>query len=176
MVSLPDAVQTVHEIPPQFPSSCEFVQTLMKLQRATYLIASTLDLDNLLDRVVNDIASSIGNVEVAVWLRDGVSDHMVLRGVRGCTVYHKGERLQIGRQGMVGHVSATGKLRYAPDVDEDPYYLRCEPSTRSEVCIPLTAGGSVIGVLVVDDHRIDAFSEEQLHVLQALAGHIAIAV
>ena len=176
MVTLPDAVQTVHEVPPRTQSSCEFVQTLIKLQRATHLIASTLDLDNLLDRVVNDIASSLGNVEVAVWLRDGDTDQMVLRGVRGCTLFHKGERLQIGRQGMVGHVAATGKLRYARDVSQDPYYIRCEPSTRSEVCIPLTAGGSVIGVLVVDDRQLDGFSDEQLHVLRALAGHIAIAV
>ena len=174
MVTLPDNVQTLQAIPPRVQSSCEFVQVLMKLQRATYLIASTLDLDDLLDRVVNDIASSIGNVEVALWLREG--SEVVLHGVRGCTLYKRGSRLQIGRQGMVGYVAATGKLRYAPDVTLDPYYLRCEQATSSEVCLPLKAGGVVIGVLCVDDHRIDAFSEEQLHVLQALAGHIAIAV
>jgi len=174
MVTLPDNVQTLQAIPPRVQSSCEFVQVLMKLQRATYLIASTLDLDDLLDRVVNDIASSIGNVEVALWLREG--NEVVLHGVRGCTLYKRGSRLQIGRQGMVGYVAATGKLRYAPDVTLDPYYLRCEQATSSEVCLPLKAGGVVIGVLCVDDHRIDAFSEEQLHVLQALAGHIAIAV
>ena len=174
MVTLPDNVQTLQAIPPRVQSSCEFVQVLMKLQRATYLIASTLDLDDLLDRVVNDIASSIGNVEVALWLREG--NEVVLHGVRGCTLYKRGARLQIGRQGMVGYVAATGKLRYAPDVTLDPYYLRCEQATSSEVCLPLKAGGVVIGVLCVDDHRIDAFSEEQLHVLQALAGHIAIAV
>jgi sigma-B regulation protein RsbU (phosphoserine phosphatase) len=162
--------------PPHSQSACEFVQILMKLQRATHLIASTLDLNDLLDRVVNDISSSIGNVEVSVWLRDGDSDEMVLHGVRGCTTYKKGERLQIGRQGMVGHVAATGKTRYAPDVHQDPYYIACELATRSEVCIPLKAGGSVIGVLSVDDHQIDGFSEEQLHVLEAVAGHIAIAV
>ena len=162
--------------PPRIQSACEFVQILMKLQRATHLIASTLDLNDLLDRVVNDISSSIGNVEVSVWLRDGDSDDMVLHGVRGCTLYKKGDRLQIGRQGMVGHVAATGKSRYAPDVHQDPYYIACEVATRSEVCIPLKAGGSVIGVLSVDDHQIGGFSEEQLHVLEAVAGHIAIAV
>ncbi|MBV8631442.1 MAG: SpoIIE family protein phosphatase [Silvibacterium sp.] len=162
--------------PPRMHTSCEFVQILMKLQRATYLIASTLDLEDLLDRVVNDIATSIGNVEVAVWLRDGNSDEMILHGVRGCTIYKKGSRLQIGRQGMVGYVASTGRTRYAPDVQRDPYYIACELETRSEVCIPLKAGGTVIGVLSIDDHQIDAFSEEQLHVLEALAGHIAIAV
>ena len=59
----------------------------MKLQRAAQLITSTLDLDPLLDRVVNDIAESIGCIEVSVWLRDPESDEMVLRGVRGCLLY-----------------------------------------------------------------------------------------
>ena len=177
MAAIPNAVQTLRAVPPRIQSSCEFTQVLMKLQRATYLIASTLDLDLLLDRVVNDIATSIGNVEVGVWLREGSNrDEMVLHGVRGCTKYRKGERLQIGRQGMVGYVAGTGKMRYAPDVDQDPYYIACEPAVRSEVDIPLKAAGTVIGVLTVAHHETDAFSEDQITVLQALAGHIAIAI
>jgi phosphoserine phosphatase RsbU/P len=176
MATLPVTAQSSHFIPPRIQSSCEFSRVLMKLQRATYLIASTLDLDDLLERVVNDIATSIGNVEVDVWLRDGDTNQMVLHGVRGCTKYKKGQRLEIGRQGMVGHVAATGKLRYAPDVRRDPYYLACEPETRSEITIPLKANGRVIGVLVVDHVQTDAFSNDQIRVLQALAGHIAIAV
>src|ERR1700757_2420633 len=95
---------------PAAAASCDFVQSLMKLQRAAQLITSTLDLDQLLDRIVNDLASSIGTVEVTIWLRHAESDEMVLQGVRGCKLYKKGERLQIGREGMVGHVSATGQL------------------------------------------------------------------
>jgi sigma-B regulation protein RsbU (phosphoserine phosphatase) len=167
-------IQSSHAFPQRIHSSCEFSQVLMKLQRATHLIASTLDIDRLLDRIVNDIAASIGNVEVGVWLREG--DEMVLHGVRGCTKYGKGERLKIGRCGMVGHVAATGKMRYASDVRQDPYYLACEPATLSEVTIPLKAAGSVIGVLCVDHGHTDAFSDDQIKVLQALAGHIAIAI
>ena len=37
---------------------------------------------------------------------------------------------------MVGHVAVTGKMHYAPDVTRDPYYVACEPDTRSEVAIP----------------------------------------
>lgn len=176
MASQPVSIQTRDAIPPRTYSSCEFTQVLMKLQRATYLIASTLDLDDLLDRVVNDMATSIGNVEVAVWLREGSTDEMVLHGVRGCTRYKKGARLQIGRQGIVGYVAATGKLRYARDVHQDRYYIACEAATRSEVSIPLKAAGLVVGVLCVDHQQTDAFSDDQLQVLQALAGHIAIAI
>ena len=170
------AVQTRHAISPHVRSSSEFVQVLMKLQRATNLIASTLDLEALLDRVVNDIADSIGNVKVAVWLRARDTDEMVLHGIRGRSQYHKGDRLQIGRQGMVGHVAATGKMHYARDVRQDPHYIACEPITRSEVAIPLKTSGQVTGVLCVDHNQTDAFSDDQLKVLQALAGHIAIAI
>jgi sigma-B regulation protein RsbU (phosphoserine phosphatase) len=157
-------------------TSCDFVQTLMKLQRMAQLITSALDLDVLLDRVVNDIAASIGCVEVSVWLRDPEGDDMVLHGVRGCTTYKKGERLKIGRRGMVGHVASTGRLRYANDVSVDPYYLACEPDTRSEVTVPLKVDGEVIGVLSVDHKQTNAFSEDQLQVFEALAGHIAVAI
>src|SRR5271163_1640385 len=175
MAAFPATVQTRHAISP-LHSSREFVRVLMKLQRATNLIASTLDLDALLDRVVNDIADSIGDVKVGVWLRAADADEMVLHGVRGCTRYRKGDRLQIGRQGMVGHVAATGKMRYARDVQQDPHYIACEPGIRSEASIPLKSAGSVIGVLCVAHHQTDAFSEDQLKVFQALAGHIAIAI
>jgi sigma-B regulation protein RsbU (phosphoserine phosphatase) len=170
------SIGTRRSLPSRIHSSCDFVQALMKLQRASELITSTLDLDALLDRVVNDIADSIGCVEVSVWLRDPESDDMVLHGVRGCTAYKKGERLRIGHCGMVGHVAATGRMHYAPDVALDPYYVSCELDTRSEVSLPLKVAGEVIGVLSVDDTKADAFSGDQLHILKALAGHIAVAI
>jgi sigma-B regulation protein RsbU (phosphoserine phosphatase) len=170
------SIGTRRSLPPRIHSSCDFVQTLMKLQRAAELITSTLDLDALLDRVVNDIADSIGCVEVSVWLRDPESDDMVLHGVRGCTAYKKGERLRIGHRGMVGHVAATGRMHYAPDVTLDPYYVSCELDTRSEASLPLKVRGEVIGVLSVDDTKTHAFSGDQLQILRALAGHIAVAI
>jgi len=148
----------------------------MKLQRAAQLISSTLDLDSLLDRVVNDIAASIGCVEVSVWLRDQQTDEMVLHGVRGCTIYKKGARLQIGCHGMVGHVAASGKMRYAPEVALDLYYVACEPDTQSEAAVPLILAGEVIGVLAIDHKQAHAFSKDQLQVFTALAGHIAVAI
>jgi phosphoserine phosphatase RsbU/P len=170
----PATTDALRSTSPRIDTSCDFVQVLMKLQRTAQLITSALDLDVLLDRVVNDIALSIGCVEVSVWLRDPEGDDMVLHGVRGCTAYKKGEK--IGRRGMVGHAASTGRMRYANDVRLDPYYIACEPDTRSEVTVPLKVDGEVIGVLSVDHKQIDAFSEDQLQVFEALAGHIAVAI
>ena len=157
-------------------TSCDFVQALMKLQRTAQFITSTLDLEVLLDRVVRDIADSIGCVEVSVWIRDPDRQEMVLQGVRGCRLHTRGARLGIGQQGMVGHVAATGEMYYARDVSVDPYYLPCSSETQSSVSLPLLVGGEVVGVLCVDHGEQDAFSEDQLVVFEALAGHIAVAI
>jgi sigma-B regulation protein RsbU (phosphoserine phosphatase) len=156
--------------------SCDLVQGLMKLQRAAQLITSTLDLDDVLDRVVNDLASAIGCVEVLVWLRDADSAEMVLRGVRGCTMHEKGARIKIGIEGMVGYTAASARTRYAPDVRLDPFYIPCEPDIRAEVDIPLITHEEVIGVLSVAHREVQAFSGDHLQLLEALAGHIAVAV
>jgi phosphoserine phosphatase RsbU/P len=170
------SIDALEALPTRIHSSCDFVQALMKLQRAAQLITSSLDLDVLFDRVVNDIAVAIGCVEVSVWLRDPGTDEMVLHGVRGCPTYKKGDRMKIGVRGMIGHVAATGVTRYAHDVTIDPYYVACELDTRSEVTVPLLLDGKVIGVLCVDHKEINAFSEDQISVMEALAGHIAVAI
>jgi len=170
-------VQPFQPVPARMRNACDFTQLLIKVQRATHLIASTLDLDALLNRVVSDIASAVGNVEVCLWLRAEDSDEMVLQGVKGCTHYGKGHRQRMGpRQGMVGYAATSGQMRYAPNVLDDPYYIACEPATRSEVALPLKAGGEITGVLCVDHEQVNAFSEDQIAVLEALAGHIAIAL
>ena len=113
------------------------MQEWLKLQKAAQKISSILDLDQLIDKIVNEIACSFGCVEINVYLHEPENSEMVLAGVRGCSVHNKGHRLKIGKEGMVGHVAATGQMRYAPDVSVDPYYISCENHTRSEVAIPL---------------------------------------
>jgi sigma-B regulation protein RsbU (phosphoserine phosphatase) len=151
------------------------IENLIKLQKAAQEISSILDLDQLIDRIVNDISRWFGCVESSIYLRAETSDEMIMAAVHGCSLHGKGHRLKAGH-GMVGHVVQTGEMHYAPDVSLDPYYAACEPSTRSEVVIPLKAGGRVIGAFTTSHHELDAFPLAQLQLLQALTGHIAVAV
>jgi phosphoserine phosphatase RsbU/P len=170
---------SLQTFPASFPAcienSCQFVQALMNVQRAAQLITSTLELDHVLDRVVNDLASTIGSVEISVWLREPGAEELVLAGVHGCSTYCKGARMQFTR-GMAGHVASTGRMRYAPDVRVDPYYISCEPETQSAVYIPLVSRGEVIGVFAVEHCELDGFTEDQLSILEALTGHITVAI
>jgi sigma-B regulation protein RsbU (phosphoserine phosphatase) len=67
-------------------------------------------------------------------------------------------------------------MHYAPDVTRDPYYLACEPDTRSEVAIPLQRDGELVGVFTASHPELDAFCSDQLSLLQGLCDHVAVAV
>jgi sigma-B regulation protein RsbU (phosphoserine phosphatase) len=164
------------EYAPARQAQIDQIQNLLKLQRAAQEITSILDLDQLVDRIVNDISVAFGCNEATLYLHDEEKSDLVLAGVRGCTMHGKGHRLKVGKEGMVGHVAATGKVHYAPDVRLDPYYVSCEDHTLSEVAIPLLVGQRLVGVFAASHHDLDAFPEEQRLMLQALCSHIAVAV
>jgi sigma-B regulation protein RsbU (phosphoserine phosphatase) len=67
-------------------------------------------------------------------------------------------------------------MHYAPDVTRDPYYVACEPDTRSEVAIPLEREGDLVGVFTASHCDLDAFCADQLRLLQGLCAHVAVAV
>ena len=151
------------------------ISELVRLQKSAQRITSTLNLDEIVERVVQEVSQSLEAVEINLYLRDPEQNEFVLAGVCGCTMYCRGHRLKQGA-GMVGHVAATGKMHYAPDVRLDPYYIACEPATRSEVAIPLEVDGELVGVFSASHHDLDAFCPAQLRLLQGLCSHVAVAV
>src|SRR6266567_3474219 len=154
-----------------------WVEDLHRLQKAAQNISSILDLDPLIDTIVNEVARSFGCVEANVYLHDEEHGELVLAGVHGCSLHGKGQRLKIGKEGMVGYVASTGQMRYAPDVRMDQYYIRCEDSTLSEVAIPLHSGdGGLVGVFTVSHPELNAFPAERLRLLQAFCNQVSAAV
>jgi len=160
---------------PSYDAPAQRLAELVRLQKFAQRITSTLDIEELVPRIVDEVAASLGCVEINLYLRDPEHSEFVLAGGRGCTMYGKGHILQPG-SGMVGHVAATGKMHYAPDVALDPYYVACEPDTRSEVAIPLQREGDLVGVFTASHCELDAFCPDQLRLLQGLCAHVAVAV
>jgi phosphoserine phosphatase RsbU/P len=152
------------------------IDDLLRLEKAAKKINSILDLDQLIDKVVNELAQSFGCLEATIYLHDQPRGELVLASVHGCTRHGKGDRKKVGKEGMVGYVAGTGKMHYAPDVRKDPYYIACEESTLSEVAIPLLADGQLVGVFSASHPQLDAFPPEQLRLLESLCAHIAVAV
>jgi len=156
-------------------SAASKLAELVRLQKFAERITSTLDIEELVPRIVDEVAAALGCVEINLYLRDHQHAEFVLAGVRGCSVHGKGHRIKVGA-GMVGHVAATRKMHYAPDVTRDPYYIACEQDTRSEVAIPLQRDGDLVGVFTASHCELNAFCPDQLRLLQGLCTHVAVAV
>lgn len=171
---------TIPNIPHSEPTPralpTDLVEDLQRVQKSAQKINSILDLDQLIDGIVSEMRNSFGCLEAGIYLHDEEHGDVVLAGIEGCTAHGKGYRLKIGREGMVGYVAATGETRYAADVRQDPYYMACEPSTRSEVAIPMRVGDRLVGVFTASHPDVDGFSRQQLRMLQALCDHAAVAI
>lgn len=154
----------------------EQIRSLLQLNDTIQKINSVLDFDTLVQRISTEVEQLLGCVETSVWLRDADTNEMVLVSVSGCTVHHQGKRLRIGEQGMVGHVAATGRARYAPDVTRDAFYIRCEHETRSELTIPLIHQDEVVGVFAAESPHFDGFCPEKRELLERLGAHMATAI
>jgi diguanylate cyclase (GGDEF)-like protein len=83
-----------------------------------------------------------------------------------------------GSTGVVGRVMRTREPALVRDTREDPDYVCAKDDVRSEISVPLIAGGGLIGVLNVEDARVDGLDEGDRSALilvgERLAGAIAL--
>jgi L-methionine (R)-S-oxide reductase len=63
-------------------------------------------------------------------------------------------------KGACGTAASRGKAIVVPDVDEFPGHIACDAASRSELVVPLVAGGRVVGVLDLDSPRRGRFDDE----------------
>ncbi|MFZ3341633.1 MAG: GAF domain-containing SpoIIE family protein phosphatase [Terriglobales bacterium] len=161
---------------PMLDPSANRIDELIRLQKSAQRITSTLNIDEIIDRIVDEVSESLHCVEINLYLHEPNKNELKLAAVRGCTLHQKGHRLKIGQEGMSGHVAATRRMHYAPDVLLDPYYIPCEPKTRSEVAIPLEVDNELVGVFTASHHELDAFCSTQLRLFQGLCSHVAVAL
>ena len=77
-------------------------------------------------------------------------------------------RIPIGK-GVCGFAAKSGKTEIVSDVSKDPRYLQCFLSTKSEIVVPITSQGSVVGEIDIDGDQLDAFSSLDREFLEAVA-------
>lgn len=81
-------------------------------------------------------------------------------------------RIPIGT-GVCGAAARSGRTEIVPDVRVDPRYLACFAHTRSEIVVPIFAGGRVVGEIDIDGDQLDAFSADDQRFLEAVAELLA---
>ena len=143
--------------------------------------AAIRDLQELLDQVSTLISERFGFYHTGIFLIDDTGEYAVLQSANsegGQRMLARGHKLQVGKVGVVGYSAGQGEPRIAQDVGADVIYYDNPdmPATRSEMALPLMVRNQVIGVLDVQSEQANAFSAEDVQVLQTLADQIALAI
>jgi len=153
------------------------IQTASELSAT---IAALRDLDTLLVEVTRRVSERFGFYHVGVFLMGESDEVAVLRAANspgGRRMLRRGHKLRAG-EGIVGYVITHLEPRIALDVGEDAVFFDNPdlPETRSEMALPLLVGDNLVGVLDVQSKEGGAFSEEDVVVLQGLAGQLAVSI
>lgn len=139
------------------------------------------NIDELLPQVCQLISNRFGFYHVGIFLIDSTGKYAALRAANsegGQRMLERNHRLEVGQQGIVGNVTATGQPRIALDVGEDAVFFNNPdlPQTRSEAALPLQTGGRVFGALDVQSTEPGAFTADDIVVLRVMADLVATAI
>jgi HAMP domain-containing protein len=154
------------------------VRTASEVARA---VISTPNLEDLMRRAVELIRERFGFYHAAIFLLDDPGENAVLRaatGEVGAAMIARGHKLGVGSMSIIGWVTSRNEPRVASDVSRDPIHFKSEllPGTRSEAAVPLQVAGRVLGALDVQSLEPNAFSPEDIDLLQTLADQLSAAI
>jgi signal transduction histidine kinase len=152
------------------------VSELELLHNVGLATASGILLEDTLQAAAEALASALQDIRVAIMLLDPQTRTLGIEASVGYPLDAvENLRLQLG-EGISGWVAQYGKPVIVPDVRLDPRYHQAVADTRSELCVPLTTGPFIIGVLNVSSPQLDAFTSDDLRLLSTLASNLAVLV
>lgn len=153
--------------------------------RATSYIArrsaEVQDLETLLNTLAHLITDQFGFYHTGIFLINESGNQVVLQAASsegGQRMIERGYSLSIGAHDIIGYVAAQKKPRIALDAGTDAVFFSNPdlPLTRSEVALPLMIRNKVLGVLNIQSDKPQAFSPDDIDVLQTLSDQVAIAI
>jgi signal transduction histidine kinase len=164
-----------------FESSQRRAAEMTLLNDVARTLSSTLQLDEVLTRIMEQVESTL-NVEAgSLLLSDPVTGDLVFQIALG----EKADEVKPFRipkgQGIAGEVALTGKPLMIADADQDKrHFKKLDQSTnflsRNILCVPLVLYDQIIGVLEVLNKRKGNFTQNDLELLSSIASYAAIAI
>lgn len=172
----PPAAVAASGAPPATTAAWKRLSTLVQASDA---ICSTLDLQEVFDRILEFLTRELHAERSTLYLVDEATGELVSRIAQG---YRGGEpiRLKPG-QGVAGHVAASGEIVMVSDAYADPrFHATVDESsgfrTSSMLVLPLLGRDRTIGVLQVLNRKQGVFDGADEEYLRALGGLLALGI
>ena len=145
-----------------------FVNTISKIA------ISSEDSEHMLADIVAEIQKTFSFDHIGIGIMDYATKDIEIRAEAGFTTLALGKRIPIG-SGILGRVARTGE-RALVQMAAEGQVQGVLPNARAVLCLPITYGETLLGVLNVESLHEDAFSPEDVLVLNTLADLLATAL
>ncbi len=147
-----------------------------------YALASKLSLRNIFHQLVGPVCSALNVEAVSIGLIEPSNNDIVFVDMLLGPKLRDLDPIRLKQgQGIAGWVIENGRSLIINDIDNDArFYAEVDQQsgfvTHSMICIPLQVEERIIGVLQAINKRDGSFAENDLRLLQAIAGPLAAAI
>ncbi len=159
----------------------QLLELLIQVNRE---VASALDLRTVLQRLLFAAMQNVGGERGAIVVLDDAGQPLDATIVYGTSLHeHTTQQLkETVDRGLAGWVIHHRKPALVPDTSKDARWLRRpddaydQSGSKAALCVPLVARERLVGVLTLVHSVPNAFGEEHLELMQAIADQASIAV
>ena len=143
-------------------------------------LAGSLDMDEILEQTLTRVMAylGVGAGEIFLLEESEREMRMALHSGEFPEAFLTRDRFRLG-EGFIGLVAETGKPLATSDLSNDLRYLRpavVAAGFRSMTCIPLTARGTVVGVMSLASRDQRRFDDRELNLLSSIGRWAGITI
>ncbi|OQY29625.1 MAG: hypothetical protein B6I38_08085 [Anaerolineaceae bacterium 4572_5.1] len=153
----------------------KYASRLETLNTVTAALSTSLELDDVLNLILDQVGKVIPFDSGAVFLREKDGVRVALD--RGITPSGKG-RIFPSENELFKEIQETGKTLIVDNVNDDPRFENWGKSKnlKSWMGVPLIARDTLVGLLTLDSLQPEAYSPEQADLAQTFAAQAAQAI
>ena len=139
-------------------------------------IASSLDLEDVLNTIVTSLREVIGCRACCIFLLDESDGYLEIKAANGLKPqWRESAKLKLG-EGAAGVAAAEARTVYLSDTRKEPGFIFFDKEVQSLMVVPLMAQGQVIGTINVDDRHANAFGSAQERLLTIAAAQAGVSI
>ncbi|MFQ5794891.1 MAG: GAF domain-containing protein [Candidatus Bipolaricaulia bacterium] len=149
-------------------------ERLKRIYHISQELAQIEDLDSLVNRMLKRLKENVDYDHGAIYLKQGAQ--LILKGHEDVEYMEPMFKVLKLGEGTIGWVAEHRESALIDDVTGDLRHLQDHPGIRSQLAVPIQMGEEILGVIDIESREIDAFGDEDLELLQSVAGQMAISI
>jgi GAF domain-containing protein len=158
-----------------FADTQEHLSQHRLLHHVTTAAASGTTLEEALNSAVQGLQVTMGGDRVIILLADKEKQALKVTAFAGYSEEVGDLEIKF-TEGITGWVATHQQPQRVNDVTQDPRYFEIGSNVRSELVVPLSYRGELLGVLNVESDQVGAYNENDEEMLGTLGGSLAAVI